>query len=233
MVLHGACLCVLSPHNLNITKKVSHLELFNCFDSFRDGLQIALFFLYWGVWETCVIMMLFPIHLCVNVFEVLRVIGCERAAGLKWSLASKSLPLHDPLKSSKFVYVCIFQIQLWNLDSESLPHGLPHDLLLVSYPITALLAPLSLWQWSTQAALLPVCHVPNTNVAGETWALLVFKYRLEENSKPQSCVSDVASLYGLAEASAFIKYEWVYCTQHSYLQTVPTTLLNNIIILNF
>lgn len=60
---------------------------------------------------------------------------------------------------------------------------------------------------STREALLLVWHVPNTNFAGETCSLLILKYKLEENTKPQSHVTDVAFLYGLAEASAFIKYE--------------------------
>lgn len=33
------------------------------------------------------------------------------------------------------------------------------------------------------------------------------KYKLQESTKPQSHITDVAFLYGLAEASAFIKYE--------------------------
>lgn len=34
--------CIISPH-FNILKKESHLELFNHFDSIKDGLQIVLF----------------------------------------------------------------------------------------------------------------------------------------------------------------------------------------------
>lgn len=59
-----------------------------------------------------------------------------------------------------------------------------------------------------QPLFLRVCHVPKAHIAHKTWALLIFKYSPEE-SKSQSHVSDVVFLYGLAEASAFIKYEWL------------------------
>lgn len=204
MLLHWVLGWIISTH-FNIVKKGSHLEPFSCFDSFRDGLQI--FFSFSGecrrlMWSWCCSQM------CVCACEYDR----ER------ELMSLSIPIPIQFR---------FSCETFTVNVSLSPHPPPH--MTSSKPlITASLALLSLWQRSNQAALLQVCHVPKTNIAGKTWVLLTFKYRLEHKA-PKPCYWCCFPLR-IGRSQCFHQ---IWMNIAAFKLTNAPTLLSSIIMLNF